>query len=931
MSNGIRNGRRWIPSVVGILALAVVWSCDGQNMFAPGSQIIQDPDDPGIAPEVEITQPREPAARPIGDSVLISAITSDDVGVDSILFGGISFRGDPDLGTDTIVSRYQSKMVVFDATVSDTSVSRYLNATTDDTRETAVLFAIAYDSQGNIASDSLEMIIGGPRVQFLSIEDDQQIQSGLSLNLQVEAIDPEGILDLAIEVSGAFEESILIPFNPPSDSVRVDTAVVIPSGVTGDVEVTATARNGLDVPGQDGPILLEIVSASVGDQTPPDVTLATAGNPRLETTDEVTVTVSGQDDTQGTGVARVGYTVRAISPNRPDTLVISDEAPFSPARTGQQTSTFTFRPFNVDTLALPDTVVYEVTGWAYDGNGNCSAVVLADSDQKLACATLPGGQTVADGRTGLRLTHVMVAGRTVTLPAGGLIMDAVVDTVRKNLLLSNLERNRVEIFRLDTEEFGSAIGVGSEPWGMSLDRTGSQVLVANSGGVNVSVIDLEQEREVEQQRFFAPDVVIFDLELKEGDSGVSFVIYPYPTPESPSFSDRPQYIAVDSFGNIIYSTKTTEVGDLGTARKAYEPAGAVRPEVKLFVEHGATTQAEDFWAIAHIDRIGAGVDTLGVDSLGVPIGFAAGLTLFDHVPGFPDSLISATANTSQLDPVEVAWAELQGEGSDIFVSAGARWDIRAFAFADTTYVTASGDRGWVLVGEGATAPTGRVMMYRATQHDTTDLSSYLRVWDEVINASDFVSGIGLNYDGTLGMARGNAAYFFDTELQLNGLVDLSSTGTGAGAAFHPLHANQKTLENFGGTYRPDTHIAFVGTGDGTIDIIDTFKFTRIGQVTLRDRVTGPLRAVLPFQEDNEGLQCGTVGVTDQAGNAIGNAVKIYNNEDFTDPMFGDAGETDDTCIVVKLFATTSAGGVVVVPVRKADMLKYHPQNPDFGG
>ena len=94
-----------------------------------------------------------------------------------------------------------------------------------------------------------------------------------------------------------------------------------------------------------------------------------------------------------------------------------------------------------------------------------------------------------------------------------------------------------------------------------------------------------------------------------------------------------------------------------------------------------------------------------------------------------------------------------GQGSDAYMDAGARWNIPSFGFADTTFVTASGDGGWVLIGEGGTTPTGRVMMYRASQHDTTDLSSTLRVWDEVINAADEVHGVGLNYDGTLGVAR----------------------------------------------------------------------------------------------------------------------------------------------------------------------------------
>jgi hypothetical protein len=576
----------------------------------------------------------------------------------------------------------------------------------------------------------------------------------------------------------------------------------------------------------------------------------------------------------------------------------------------------------VDHLALPDTLVFEITGWAVDGDGNCAAAVVSETPMNLPCGTLPGGEIAAQDRNGFNVIRVMASGRTVGLPSGGQIMDAAVDTLRRNLLLSNMERNRVEIFRLQSETFGPAIGVGSEPWGLTIDRSGDQLLVANSGGTNVSVVDLELEREVEQERFFAPDAIIFDLELEEGDGGLRYRVYPFPRPESPSFSDRPQFIAVDSFGNIIYSTRTTPVGDIGTARKAYFPEGGDRSEVKLFVEHGANFITEDFWAFAHIDSIGVGVDSVGVDLQGNTL-YAAGLTLFDHVPGFPDSIIQATQNTLEPAPTENAWANLVAQGSDAYMDVNAKWNIPGFGFADTTFVTASGDGGWVLIGEGGTEPTGRVMMYRASQRDTTDLSATLRVWDEVINAADVVHGVGLNYDGSLGVARGMSAYFFDTELQLNGRVELPGADEGTGAALHPLHANQKTLENFDGDYRPDTHLAFVGTADGTVDIIDTYHFTRIGQITLRDVITGPLRAILPFPEDNAGLTCTTLPVTDQVGNPIGNAVQLYLGGAFDQPI-PPTGVSEDDCVVVQLFAITSANGVVVVPVRKSEVLKYHP-------
>ncbi len=918
MSHHTRNGRRLSRLGAGMVALAALWSCDGENFFSPQGSISGG----GAPPDVQFERPREPAARPVGDSVLVEVRALDDVGVDSLLLLGVAYRGDVNLGTDTVVSRYEPKMVRFTSSVPDTTVSRYLVATPDSTRETARLLAIAFDAEGNLAADSVRLTIGGPRVTFLTPENGQQNKAGTGLGILVEAVDPEGILDLTIDVSGAFETKIEIPLSAAADSVRVDTVVVVPSTVSGTVRVTATAQNGLGISGQDGPVSVQIVDFDLGDETPPSVSISASSTPRLELDDPIHISIAGSDDSQGAGILRAGYTVKAISPRRGDTLIRTAQKTFDPPRTGNLVATFDLLPFNVDELSLPDTLIFEMTGWAYDGDGNCAAAVESDQPMSLPCGILPSGQTVAEGRVGFNLTRVMAAGNTVELPSGGLIMDAVVDTLRGNLLLSNYDRNRVEVFRLDSETFGAAIGVGSEPWGMTLERGGDQLLVANSGGANISRVDLSSEQEIEQERFFAPDAVIFDVQLKAGDAGLQFIVTAHPQPSLPAFSDRPQYIAQDSIGNLVFSTRTTSVGEIGTARKAYFPEGAERPEVKLFVEHGANQRNEDFWALAHIDSIGVGIDTVSIDGSG-NVYYAAGLALFDHVPGFPDDIIQATANTTQLDPVENAWAKLVAQGSDAYLDVGAKWNIPGFGFADTTFVTASGDGGWVLIGEGGTTPTGRVMLYRASQRDTTDLSTRLRVWDEVINAADEVHGVGLNYDGTLGVARGMSAYFFDTELQLNGRIELPGSAEGTGAALHPLHANQKTLENYDGEYRPDTHLAFVGTSNGTVDVIDTYKFTRIGQITLRDVVTGPLRAILPFPEDNTGLTCSTLPVADQAGNLIGNAVQLYQNGNFTDPIPPD-GITDDSCVVVRLFAITSAGGVVVVPVRKSEILKYHP-------
>jgi hypothetical protein len=65
-------------------------------------------------------------------------------------------------------------------------------------------------------------------------------------------------------------------------------------------------------------------------------------------------------------------------------------------------------------------------------------------------------------------------------------------------------------------------------------------------------------------------------------------------------------------------------------------------------------------------------------------------------------------------------------------------------------------------------------------------------------------------------------------------------------------------------------------------------------------------------------------VQDQDGNTIGEAVEVFQGGNFFQPHPASGGPTEDACIVVKLVVTTDAGGVVVVDVRKSDVLRFHP-------
>ena len=895
----------------GLLAGIIFAACQGDNLFVDFDTTgqIQDADIPTV--EIVVPSPLSVAAIPLGDSVLITVDVSDDAGVSSVVFEGLALRGDAALGTDVVVTRFESKTVDFVPEVSDTTLSRYLLATPDSILETAVIVVTVFDTVGNFAADTVPLILGGPDVQFENLVGGEVIQSGLTLGLRVQARDGAGVRQVEITVTGVVTETILVPISPVLDSLVLDTLVVIPAGLSGTMTIAARAWNTLDVIGQAGPFTVTVTAASGGDAVPPTVQLTAASGERLEFQDLIDVVVTSVDDFQGSGIARTGYTVLGISPRRGDTLIVSEEVVFASPRTGTVIETFDFPVFNFDALQLPDTMVYEIFGYSVDALGNCAASVGEPQLVSYVCG-LQGVNTVAENRTGDRLTRVIVAGRTILLPTGGQIMDAVMDTIRQKLYLTNIENGRVDVFRLQDETFEQAVLVGSEPWGLTLNRGEDTLLVANSGGANIDMIYLgaTDGSEVPVQdvtrRLFTPDVILFDVEETLDDlNQVVYNVTFLPDANPPGFSDLPQFVAVDFTGRVLYSTKATLLGDFGTIRKAEVFAGRPDVEVRLFIQHAAMIDNDAFTGVAHANFATA-VATAGDDNFRID----------DHLPGDRSIPLTFTGG----DP-SAAGAGIQGLGSDVAIRPG-QWSIPNIGFADTTFVSASGDGRWVVFGEGSVQPVGRIIMYNAT---LDAISTAQEVTDLMINASETVRGIGLNYDGTLGVALGTqVATFFSNDLQKQGITSI--TPGGSGAVLHPLHANAQSVDNPGGFYQPDTHMAFVGSGDGAIEILDTFNPTfPTGRIFIKDIPAGPLRAVLPFPGDNVGLTCATKVVLDQFGTNIGSAVEIFAGGNFANPHPASIPTTtEDACVVVKLIGITDVGGVVVIDVRKSDVLSLHP-------
>ncbi|HIF20816.1 MAG TPA: hypothetical protein EYQ27_02665, partial [Gemmatimonadetes bacterium] len=197
-------GLRLLAVTAAMAGVLMVAACDGENLFSIDGGLVTDAD--SVPPTVTITSPRGDSlsAKPIGDSVFVSAQITDDVAVRSVRFYGVAFRGDVDLGTDEVVERFEEKTVTL-ADVADTTLTRYLIATADSVRETVQILVEATDTAGNISTDTVALILGGPDVRLFDLEEGQTVQAGLNLSARMIALDPLGIIQVRVDVTGAFQ------------------------------------------------------------------------------------------------------------------------------------------------------------------------------------------------------------------------------------------------------------------------------------------------------------------------------------------------------------------------------------------------------------------------------------------------------------------------------------------------------------------------------------------------------------------------------------------------------------------------------------------------------------------------------------------------------------------------------------------------------
>ncbi len=582
-----------------------------------------------------------------------------------------------------------------------------------------------------------------------------------------------------------------LPDSTVTDTTSHNTLTIPATSPTGQLIVTPFLVDSIGQRTLGSPITLTVQTTTTS-STGPVVNFQV--NPRVEVSDTVRV-----DANDPTGITVLGYEVHALN----GALITAD----SISSPGQFTfSTNQFR-FNLPFTTFPDTVT--VTGFATNSNGTRTFA-------------LRNGVTRFD-------TVVVVAGVTQPLPNGGRLADALYHPGSDRLYLTNIDRNEVEVFNLADSSFKTAINVGSRPWGIApwpRDRNGTMgdtLLVANSGGTNISYINLNAGATgTEVYRYALPNIIVSTVTTELS----SLTGQPFQKETIHDFSDRPQFLATTCrgpttagslCGDVILVYSTTPTGGQTTP---FENEGTVRWE-------DLSDSTSHFFFEQAIGQAAGRADTLKITRL------AAQNT------GADTTLVPFQQRAVGADP------------SDSTALFSVVVDIDALAFRDTTFVRNSGNFRRAILGEGGNVDGSRAIMFDVTQGldpqfidalgnprplpvPVVDrgISPAADVSDYIANNFSGVNGVAINFDGELAAIRGGATVLIDRTLRQQGV--LQTTGTNAGFDFHP--------QNAGVDFGSINHLAFAASPDPVIEVYDTFCFKRVGVIPVRAPIVGPIKA-----------------------------------------------------------------------------------------
>ena len=564
------------------------------------------------------------------------------------------------------------------------------------------------------------------------------------------------------------------------------------------------------------------IQSTVNDTEAPEVSFTVSG--RVEDNDTITITA-----TDPSGIALVGWVAAWIN----DTSVIA----------GQGDTTFdgssTAVEF-VDVMELDNSLVGQrliVTAFAVDA---------ADNDTRTAASpSSPAGAAAAAQQAAAADTVLFVHGATRALPAGGLIADAIYSRNQDSIYFTNHLLDRIEVFRVSDTSFVGSIPIGSRPWGIALwprDTLGNHadtVVVANSGGTNLSIVDMISGFEVRRHLLPIFRVQRVQTKIDSATGQLQLDITEF------LLSDRPQYVGTvcrtagaSTCSDVLAVYSTTPTGAQSTpldfrSTVWWENLSSATPESHFFWEHAA-------------------------------------------------QLISDVTDTLQ---VIVRRGTAANEEMILGAVCGRIVAIEELGFIDTTFIRNSGDFTHVLVGEGGgirepPLDFARAMGYSVTTRvDTTEclltdttitvdnsvdppdttvtidtvaiefelfdngITGSVNVRDFIANAAIPVRSIAVNFNGLTNMIRADSIYVLDENMRLQGLTSVGGANPGMDLNFdHTFDARVRGTGGIGGTGDPNDRLIFAASANPVIEVFDTYFYGRVGfSIPIKDPIIGPLR------------------------------------------------------------------------------------------
>lgn len=813
--------RSLVPRLTLAAAIAATLvGCDSRLPVGPRGSAGQTDATDQTPPTITIDAPLQGDVIYLDDSVRVVVRANDDVGLKLISVTAIGVRQLP--GASTVDS--VPYIPVLSSTINslrNATVSGYLQPVprpADPNIVRVVFKARAIDQNDNVrdARDVVVSVVTPPTVVILNpVDQENRLRAGVPTPVTVAGASNVGLGYLGYRVASE-GSNWTVPF-VARDSVAVsglaDTVVLninIPANAPpgGRMVIHGFARDLGGFLDESPPITVFIRTVT---SRPPVVKQVVP--PRLEIQDTIQVEVDGDS------VVTVGAVVsRTVGTPRDTTVryaISSLVAGAPPHVTGPRVV-----PVGLNLGSTWQGKTVTIMAFATDIQGRTGFAVPQS-------VTAPE----TDSTRAQHALSTIVYGRTFSMPVTGIAGDIAVDTIRGRAFISNTQHNRLEVWSGALNAFTpNGVAVGSQPWGMALQMDGDTLLVANSGGTNISrvpIMDADPAaiRENIARRILTRNTVAFMInEYRDARTQALRIRVSAPI----SYSDRPQYVAQSAGGRLYFSTKPTATAPEGSLRymDPRQPAPDSRTVYEYAEAPGVIMVFNADWATSTNYPDGDFRDDV--------------LTVYDHRTGTMDpnrSISGAGIGTGAAVAAAVA------AGGDVEWSVV---DPAKLALTDTTYVAVSGNRNWVAFGEGSRRGAARVMM--AFDNDPASVRPFfspgIDVQDLMDNASEPVFGLALDFSGATIGVHGEESHFSKVDipfhLRLQGKYN--SFDVGAGIAFHP-YADGNNLGNAA------SRLAFVASSNGQIEVVDIGYFINRGRLPIKGNFYGPLRVSAPFPGD----------------------------------------------------------------------------------